>query len=685
MEDQSIDDTDALDLMYSNEEKGPPRPQSKDVLQDDSKALGFKGTAVGSLASDNNEWMRFAAKNLYPNEPVEQSIQRFGQTKEGDYYHKADDGKMYRVDPKGFIPRLGSALGPSITAIHAGVGSAAGTLVGGPVGAGVVGFGASGIGEYQRQKLGDVLMPEASTHDLNWPKLMTDAVIGATTEFGGRALMGAYNLKTAPDIARLNSPRTQAAYDRADKYDVPITPAQASGLRSLAEKQRSLANYPSTADKMEEFTKVQNEKAKGAFNKFLTENFGPQRDASRLSEDVENLSERFIKNQQNTRSEIVEPYFKLAENSVGPVDTSNILKSIDEKLPYEVGDAKKALLDVREELLRDTQKGLPPQPEDRFRKLSNLKMHIDKLIDDPEFAIRRGIDSADAKTNGILVELKNAIKGSINEADPNKSYAKGLKVFEEFTEGAVTPTREALAPLLKRNAELGTMMINSARSILNPETRSPELVKSARDMFVKNGQIDAWNALIGQLLRQRAVAASRLTRYGDMSNFGGKISHGFSDEFLDDNLKAAMHPSQYAAFKDINELFRDIGKTSDINSSTAYRMDAIQQEKREVGTWAMIARGFQPWNLPKKAEEMFAEIFRQKQNQILADLYTKNDRTVINKLRSLKTYSNRDKTKNSMLLQGAVRILQNAGYLTDYIQDVALEMNNSSSGEQPKQ
>src|SRR3990167_899391 len=82
--------------------KKPKVVRDKELTYDPERALGFGAQAKGSFASDDQEWIRSAAKTLYPDEPLESSVKRFGKTAEGRYYHKADDGKLMEVKPPGW-------------------------------------------------------------------------------------------------------------------------------------------------------------------------------------------------------------------------------------------------------------------------------------------------------------------------------------------------------------------------------------------------------------------------------------------------------------------------------------------------------------------------------------------------------------------------------------------------------
>lgn len=651
------DNVDALDLLHSeNSQNKQSKLSSKDVQYDYDKSVGTSGMLKGSFASDEKEWLRNAAKTLYPNEPVDTSLQRFGKTREGDWYHTSDDGNVYKVRPEGFLPNVASGTGYAIPAVTGTLGAIGGAVYGAGFGAVPVASSFGGIGEYMRQKSGDLLMgPEVSTKDVNWKDVAKETILSGFGEGLNQVGSKFYNRLTAKDFSRFDPQRTNEAYDRSARYNVPITPAEATRMKSLQAQQERIANRASTTNQMDEFEIDRNARARQAWDTYLDTNFGPRTDASSVSKNASDIAEKISNTAKQERSDLTRPFYDPLK-SVTDIDTKPVQDFINEKLKTAKFGTAKVLSSIQQALQKNNaeDKAL----DTSFEGVQNIKLFVRDLLTDPQTQAKFGLSGGESLEQGGFKQILDLLENSIKSAPSNKGmYETANTKFAEISKDKVEPIREALAPLFGVNVELGRKLTTAADSVLNENTRSPEVIKRARKLFVDAGQSDAWNKIVRTFLQDRTVDATKKGPKGRL--FSDKISKQFGGEYLDENIKAAMHPSQFAAYKDIMQLFDDISTTTYKNSLTAYKNLEIEQSEKQKGMFGALASGLQVNQWPTMVADKLGEAFRDRQAQIAVDLITSNDRNAINKLRMLKTLKGNDLGKSSAALQ----ILSQAGYL----------------------
>jgi hypothetical protein len=655
---------DGVDLLFGDPAKptAPTKPTNKELTYDYDKTLGFLGEAKGSFASDETEWMRAAAQTLYPNEPIEQASQRFGKTKEGRYFHRGEDGQMYEVRPPSgmakYVAGVGAGVGP---ALPAATGVTAGVLampVSGP-GAIVAGGSGSAAGEYGRQKIGDLILGDASTNSLNQGELTREFLLGVFGQGLGAGVGKFLQRYTAEDIDRLSQVSSDRLYDLAQQNGIRLTPAEATNLQSQIAEQKRLMGVPRAANQMGDFYTGRNQEVANAWRSAL-DRISPAQDAGRVGENSRAIAQGIVENVQGARTQAVNPLYQNIERQAPFVNPRDVVTFVEQQLPNAKGSDRKALQFALSQL-RTTD---GDATDASFRGLDAAKKSIDALLENEDLATRQGIDRSAYRTLDII--RQRIIDAIDNAPGVGQQYAGARATYGDITRTTVAPVEQALAPFMRINPERGTLLTKAGQAVMNPSERSPELVAAARREFLNAGQEDAWNAVLRNFLQTEGAAAMKETVKGEAVNVGGKLAKQFPSENVMPNLRAAMSPQQYREFTDLMDLFRATGRAVDGNSDTAFKQEALRQAKlRDQGPIAKTIGAMRPLDWAKKAQDFFGDRSYAKQADVIAQIITSGDRQAISRLRALRSYKDNDWRKLSLIGDVLVR----GGYWTPEVLD----------------
>jgi hypothetical protein len=632
-----------------------PKPADKDLTYDYDRTLGFKQQTVGSFASDDDEWVRHAAKSLYPNEPITKSAQRFGKTQEGRYFHKGDDGKLYEVTPPkglGRLANIGAGVGSALPiggATAAGIATAplAATGVGllGTMGA----TGAAGVGgELLRQKIGDyILDPEVADSSVNVPKAAYEGAQSALGQGVGTGFGALVSRHAVPDIARYSRPATDALLDSADNIGVRLTPAEATGLESLVAEQKRLNAVPQSANVMKDFTRERNQEVHNAWTAFLNRTAAP-RDAAEVARQGARTAEGIVTDVQAARTSAVQRPYQQAEREIGFVNPRAAQEYINQETPTAKGSIAAALRTAQQALRVNGAEATDAS----FRGLDNAKKAIDVLLENPDLAAKQGIDRS---AHRVLEEVRRRLVTALDTAANNSgAYRSGRQQYGVITDNVVNPAQEALSPLLnagRQNANL----VQSVQGLLDPSRRSPEQIAAARQLIERRAP-ELWNSFVRQYMQQETATALRTMASGEMRNVGGGISKALGSEPMLDNLRAAMNPQQFRDFEDVMEVFRATARAVDANSDTAFKQQMIQRAKNAAGGGiARTIRNLNPARLVENTADWFANRNYDRQAEAIANIITSGDRQSIARLRQLRQLEPGDWRRYAILGEILVR------------------------------
>lgn len=621
-----------LDLMLGDEK--PPELTAKDLKHDPKRTLSFGQQAALGFAPDDEAWLKGAAQRLYPGEPLAASRQRFGRTSDGRAYHKDDSGAHMEVESPTFPDRLAN-VGAGVGKMLPIGGGIVGTILGAPAAAtgvgvaGTVAAGAGGaaLGEGARQLAGRAILGADVAEN---PNALAIATEGLTSGLGAGvgAGFGSWASRYAvPDIAQFSAKATNDLLAKAQQAGIRLTPAEATGLESLTQEQKRLMAVPQSANEMRKFFAERNEEVLGAWRQNLNA-LNPPGDAGRVGQRAAASAKDIVQSRVAERTGIAEPYYKqaFAENTqVRPGDVHTYLET---ELQHAKGPMRSTLEKIQGYLRTSDGKS-----SDRsLQGLDNAKKAIDQL----EASLMSKEGGIDASTRYAVDGVRRRLIDAMDQAEGGSGvYARGRQAYERLTKMRVEPAKEAVAPLLNIR---DTNPVRAAQAILDPATRSPELVTEARKLFQQAGAKAEWDGLVRQFLQEEVAGALKVSVAGELRNVGGKIASKM-DEGTMGNLQAAMLPAEFAKLKDLLEVFRATGRALDQNTDTAFKMQAIERAKNAAGGGvARVARNLNPIEWPKHVAEFFANKNYERQAEALAKIYTSGDPKMIAQLRQLKRY-----------------------------------------------
>lgn len=656
--------------MNGGDEARPPDVGNAQLKYDPARSMGFGSQAKASFASDEEEWMRSAAKSLYPNEPLERSRPRIGKTAEGRYFHKGDDGQFYELQaPSGWgrLANTGSGVGPSLpaaTGLIGGIVAAPAAATGVGVGASLAAAGtAAAGGEWLRQGIGDMILGEASTGDLNEASIAKEGALSTLGQGVGIGMGRFAERFAAPDLARIATPQAQRSvdelYNKADRIGVKLTPAEATGLQSQIAEQKRLRGIPQSFNVMGDFYKQRNADATRALDDFLTQ-VSPAQDAGRLGERAQKAATATVEAAKKKRTAVTSPLFKDAEREAGPIDVSSVVASLDAKIASAKGSSRTVLENVRK-MLEDGQGGI----DTTFAGLQSAKKEIGATLKKSAFA--GDVEGTNRYSRSVLSDvyddLNKAIDSAVQASPAGPKYAQGNKLYQDITKAEVDPVKEALGPLL-RIAPENSSVVRAGKAMLDPSSRSPELIRQARTALAAKHP-EVWNGLVRDFLQQETHAALQALAHGEQANVAGKVGKALGDTQTMANIREALGHTQFQAYKDMVDVFQAAGRALDANSDTAFKLswDKIAR-RRDMGATAKVIEIARPWDKIKAAQEFFSERNYAKQAESIAKIITSGDRQALSQLRQLKQLKPGDWRRNviigDILVRGGFAALDKA-------------------------
>jgi hypothetical protein len=567
-------------------------------------------------------------------------VKRFGKTKEGRYFHVGDDRNLYEVQPPKGVARLaniGGGVGPALpvaTGTTAGIMTAPAAATGvGLAGTVAATAAAGGAGEWARQKIGDVLLGEAATNEVNPWAVAGEAAHGGLGHGAGTAVGAWMNKNVVPDIAKYSAEATNALLEKARKAGVRLTPAEATGLESLVGDQKRLMGVPQSANHMKEFTRERNQEAYDAFQAFLGKLSPAAQDAHELGMKAKGAAETVMEGAKAARAEVTSPLYNKAFSEGVTVDTAPIARYIDDAMTTARGPIRTAL-EKANHLLK-----VPgsDQYDTSLKGLDAAKKAIDDMLEG-----LHGAEGIGANARYHLNNIRASLIAAMDSAPSSSgAYQAGRKAHEAITANVVDPTRAALSPLLRLQGEesVAPNLKRAAQAMFDPAGRTPDLIRTARMHFTqgKRAQPELWNGLVRQFIHEEAAGALRTMAQGEMRNVAGGVQKALTNEPTLANIKAALSPGQWAEFSDLMDVFRAAGRAVDTNSDTAFKTQAIERAKREAGGWlSTFFRNINPAEAARNAANFFAERNYERQAEALAKTYTSRDTEAITKLRALK-------------------------------------------------
>lgn len=572
------------------------------------REIGIGGAFLQGFTSNDQEALRALAQSLYPNEPIDKAVSRFGQ-EGGVLYHTGDDGKRYRALPEGW------SLQDVMNNLAAGVGKAIPAAAGGAVGiatapaalAGPGGLAASisatgtagGAGEYAREKIGDYLLGDASTGDVS-PWQVAGEAGSSIVGQGAGAGMGALRTRGAVrDIAQYDEAATQQAYTQARQQGINLTPAEATGLPTLAAQQKRLANITPTANEMRSFLTNRDAQVRTAWQTML-DNVSRRTDAEDVGLLGRGAAQNVLENMRQQNLAAARPLYQAAfqqgdreiwsptlERLTGSPSVVQAMRGAvrvwrDRAIADGFGAMNPgAIVDAGQ--LRFTGRNLPAFP--------NLQLwdYTKRVLDDQVRVAQRAGQREKARTLGDLTRsLRTELDRLTNDGEVPAAYAQARQVYGTGAENVQTAMQSALG-IIAETADPKVM--DAAKQVFNPRTRSPQMVTRLRNA-IEGQDPAAWQALKRMYMQDVTTDAMRTAETGEVLNPAGKIHKAFMDERLQENLRAAMTPEEWGRMTDLLVVLRRAASVPALRSDTEFnRLMTKEAENAARPLLAKVAGG----------------------------------------------------------------------------------------------
>ena len=589
----------------------PPRYQP-------DKAMGMGLQGVGSLATDPKARIRWYAEQSGMPED------RFSVGKDGRIAYQADDGKSYYAEAPSRLPRsFGEAgqqamrgLGPAIPAV---TGTTAGVLTapmlaGGPLGMagsmGLTGLAGAG-GEALRQGIANQVMGQDFS-----PKQM--AIEGGQAALGqgiGGGLTRLANRNAAVDINRYDKNAVANLRAKAQTHGVDLTPAESTGLPSLAARQKALGNLPASADTMQEFYEKRAGQVGDAVNRTLR-GISPEDSAEAAGKQGVEAAAKAIKNARAERAAVAGPKYAFVNDPAVRVPQAAFQPIADDKF---LADQIKA---VKGSTLND----MASVADDALPVLDQVKKNIDDMI---SVAKRAGEGNKVRLLQGKLDKLL----GAVDEQFPAYKEARAAFAGES---PAVDALEKGIVGIVSKLKD--PQAKEAATRLFNPTSSGPRAAQVARDAIEKADPA-AWQAIKRAYLEDAWSKAQTQTLQGEALNAGAKFRKAlFGDLKQTAILKQVLSPDEFRGLSDLSDVLQAAGRVKPIGSDTAWNEAMKAEMKAEMKPWqAKVIDAFRLPSMAKRASEWFTERAMREGSADMAKLVTSPD--AMTKLRELRQLS----------------------------------------------
>lgn len=620
---------------------------------------GIKAAYVKGFSSDENETVRYLAKELYPKEPIDQAVKRFGN-RDGSIYHLADDGKYYEALPgeQGWGPRdmagwaaqgVGPAL-PMVSGAAAGIATAPAAVTGVGLLGSMAAAGAGGVaGEAARQKIGDEMMGEASTGDLNVRSMASEGVTNALGQGIGSGISMALTKNAVRDINKLNPAQTQQAYDEAANAGVWITPAEATGLPSLAAQQKRLTNITPTADEMRTFLDTRDQQVVGAWSSYL-DNISPAADAEDVGRLGRTAAHDVLEGMRQANLTLARPYYQQAFQEGDRVIWSQELQRLA-GAPSVVSAMRGAVRTWQDNAIADGFGAFRPGAmvegsEIRFMggrtgipAMPNLQFwdYTKRMLDDRvRTALQSGQRDKARVASTLVRRLRMELDNLSATGDVPRAYAQARAIYGSGAEEITNATQSALG-ILADTAD--TNVLAAARHVFNPTTRSPQMVTTLR-RAIEEQDPAAWQGLKRLYMQDVTLGAMRVSEQGGVINPAGKLHKAFIDPRVRANLRAAMTPEEWTRMNDLLVVFKRAASVPGMRSDTEFnRLMTNEAAEAARPLLAKITKNANPAEALRSASEWMTNRSLERSAKRAVDLITSGDPQAINAMKELKRLS----------------------------------------------
>jgi hypothetical protein len=538
---------------------------------------------------------------------------------DGNIAYQADDGKFY----KEIVTPLETAgyYAPDVLEAVPEVATGVATSVASPAVAIPATMGVAGGSNYLRQLIGQQLTG-TPVDPLQVGISAGTAGIAEAVPFGVKALR---ERKTVRDIAGLDAQAMKELQSKARDLNISLTPAEITQLNSLMSQQKVLGNIPDSSKKMQKFYEFrENEQIQPAVEKFLSQvsDVTEQTQAGKLGIDALTARKAQL---EEARELSTKPLYDASFAEAQPVDVTNIVKNIDEKLKTAKGEqagflAKTKSLLYKEPPVIDANGNVLRQGilDDRLDALQNAKFQMDKMFKEDVFS------SLDKKIQGQLKDIQNNLVRTMGVNNPkyleaNKAFAEASKPIEEFT---TRKTGTSLTQISPDNLNQFASRVFSGND--------PQTIRYVKQQIEATNP-EAWQAVTRAYMQdvwEKALTPSKAQK-------GVKLDTGAEWQNLllgsrkqQDSLRAALGDDAFMALRDLSSVLKSAGSVKKLGSDTAFNQQILKEMQRDAeldptGVAArIIGTGISPQDWGRRINDWASERAFAKNADKLADIVT---------------------------------------------------------------
>jgi hypothetical protein len=589
-----------------------PSISAPQAISDPRMSAGAATAFMGGIPTDKQSAIKyFAEKRGIP-------ASRY-RVIDGNIAYQAEDGKFYKeiVTPLETAGYYAPDVLEAVPEVVTGVALAPTT----PAVAIPATMGVAGGANYLRQLVGEQLTGTK-------PDLLQTAISAGTAgvaeavPFGVKALR---ERKTVRDISGLDAQAMKELQSKARDLNISLTPAEVTQLNSLMSQQKVLGNIPDSSKKMQKFYEFrETEQIQPAVEKFLSQvsDVTEQTQAGKLGIDALTARKTQL---EEARELATKPLYDASFAEAKPVDVSNIVKNIDEKLKTAKGEqagflAKTKALLYKEPPVIDANGNVLRQGvlDDRLDALQNAKFQMDKMFKEDVFS------SLDKKIQGQLKDIQNNLVRTMSKDNPkyleaNTAFAEASKPLEEFT---TRKTGTSLTQISPDNLNQFASRVFSGND--------PQTIRYVRDQIEATNP-EAWQAVTRAYMQdvwEKALTPSKGQK-------GMKLDTGAEWQNLllgsrkqQESLRAALGDDAFMALRDLSSVLKSAGSVKKLGSDTAFNQQILKEMQRdaELDPTGIAARivgtGISPQDWGRRINEWASERAFAKNSDKLADIIT---------------------------------------------------------------
>jgi hypothetical protein len=589
-----------------------PSISAPTAIADPRMSAGAGTAFMGGIPTDKQSAIKyFAEKRGIP-------TSRY-RVIDGNIAYQAEDGKFYKeiVTPLETAGYYAPDVLEAVPEVATGIFTAPSTpAVAIPATAAVAG-GAN----YLRQKIGEQLTG-TPVDPLQVGISAGTAGIAEAVPFGVKALR---ERKTVRDISGLDAQAMKELQSKARDFNISLTPAEITQLNSLMSQQKVLGNIPDSSKKMQKFYEFrENEQIQPAVEKFLSQvsDVTEQTQAGKLGIDALTARKAQL---EEARELSTKPLYDASFAEAQPVDVTNLVKNIDEKLKTAKGEQAAFLTRTKSLLYKE-----PPVIDangnvlrqgvldDRLDALQNAKFQMDKMFKEEPFG------SLDKKIQGQLKDIQNNLVRTMGVNNPkyleaNKVFAEASKPLEEFAERKTGTSLTQISP--------DNLNQFASRVFAGNDPNTIRYVKQQ----IEATNPEAWQAVTRAYMQdvwEKALTPSK-------SQKGVKLDTGAEWQNLllgsrkqQDSLRAALGDDAFMALRDLSSVLKSAGSVKKLGSDTAFNQQILKemQNDAELDPTGIAARiigtGISPQDWGRRINEWASERAFAKNADKLADIVT---------------------------------------------------------------